>query len=111
MKICFFLGSNIRSGANLSLLRHAAFLHGQGHNVCVVFQYRFFPKTIDFIGGTAAIPTSYLDRYPSDAPLQDVVVTNWWQCAYDLHRIPARLYGFYRHGDEEAFIRTVCSIR
>src|ERR1035438_883075 len=99
MKVCFLFDSNRRTGANLALLRHAAFLGRQGHDVSVVFEYRSFPKDIDFVDGAEAIRTWYMDEYPADAGLQDVVVTNWWLCAFDLRLIPARLYSFYRHGD------------
>lgn len=102
MNICFFFGSNNRSGANLSLLRHALFLHGRGHRISVVFQFRDLPKSMNFLAGTEVFETWYQDEYPSSALSQDVVVTNWWPCAYNLHNIPARLYVFYRHGDEKA---------
>jgi glycosyltransferase involved in cell wall biosynthesis len=84
------------------MLRHAVFLNRQGHRVCAVFQHRYFPKSVNFVSGAEALDVWYLDEYPSDPPLLDVVVTNWWQCAYDLARLPARLYGYYRHGDEAA---------
>ena len=105
MNVCFFLSSNIRSGANLSLLRHGAFLAGIGHRVSVVFHLRFYPKTLEFVGGTDSLETWYLDEYPSNAPLQDIVITNWWHCAYEMQRVPARLYSFYRHGDEKALFQ------
>jgi glycosyltransferase involved in cell wall biosynthesis len=102
MRLCIFLGSNIRSGANLSLLRHAAALADGGHDVGVVFRDRFFAKEIDFIAGGEAIMTRFLDEVGPDEPLYDVVITNWWQCAYDLERLPARRCGYFRHGDEAA---------
>src|ERR1035437_5566775 len=68
MEVSLFLHSNIRSGGNLLLLRHAAFLGSQGHHVCVVFLHRFFPKSIDFLIGTEVVNTWYLDESPPTLP-------------------------------------------
>lgn len=100
MRICFFLASNVRSGANLTMLRHASFCAGAGHTVSVILQHRFFEKRLTFLPGGDALAVWFLDEWPSNATRQDVVVTNWWQCAFDMPKIAARRYAYYRHGDE-----------
>lgn len=102
MKIVLFFGSNIRSGANLCLLRHAAFLSGCGHQVELVLQYPFFDKDISFVPGTSGIAIHHLADYTPGPTPADVAITNWWQCAFDFDRLPARAYVYYRHGDEKA---------
>jgi hypothetical protein len=91
MEVSLFLHSNIRSGGNLLLLRHAAFLGSQGHHVCVVFLHRFFPKSSDFLIGTEVVNTWYLDESPPHAAvLQDIGICPGQQTKGRYAYLPAR---------------------
>jgi len=102
-RIVVFLHSNMRSGANLVMLRHAAWLAARGEDVHVVFQHEWFGKELGHLQGTKAPMSWTLAEYQAAglAPAA-VAITNWWQCVYDFAEIPARAYACYRHGDERA---------
>ena len=90
-RILFFLHSNIRSGANLSMLRHAAYMARFGHDVSVIFEQDWHGTDITFVPGHEALRISLLaDRVVRDSEVVDVAITNWWTCAYNITAIPAR---------------------
>ena len=99
MYIGFLLHSNVRSGANLAMFEHADRLARRGHQVEILFQERFFPKSVDFFDPAPAFGTGFLDEFEPAEPF-DHLISNWWECPYRFERLPAWRYGFFRHGEE-----------
>jgi glycosyltransferase involved in cell wall biosynthesis len=100
MYIGFLLHSNIRSGANLAMFEHADRLARRGHRLQVLFQERFFPSSVEFFAPDPAFAVDYLDDFSPLAEPFDHLITNWWECPYRFERLPARRYGYFRHGEE-----------
>ena len=96
MRILLYLHANIRSGANLVMLRHAGHLARRGHDVLVVFKHRFFDRALD----DPRLAALFLDELDESARAADAVLTNFTENVYDFPDFPARLHGMFRHGDE-----------
>jgi glycosyltransferase involved in cell wall biosynthesis len=100
MHIGFLLHSNVRSGANLAMFEHADRLGRRGHRVRVLFQERFFAKSVAFFDPAPAFETGFLDEITAPGEPFDHLITNWWECPYRFERLPAYRYGYFRHGEE-----------
>ncbi|NUB11610.1 hypothetical protein GAY28_02130 [Azospirillum brasilense] len=102
LSIAIILHSNVRSGSNLVTFLLAGHLARRGHRVEVLFQERLFPADIGFLDPAPPFAVGFLDdRVPPSAPV-DIALTTWWECAYQsFHRVPARVYAFYRPGAEK----------
>lgn len=104
MRILFLFHSNLRSGGNLAMMRHADLLMRRGVEVVFAFQEPFFPLALDHVGFAApprALMLPALRAQPA-APF-DWALTNWWECAYRFSSVPARRYGYFRRDLEERF--------
>jgi O-antigen biosynthesis protein len=97
LSIGLLLHSNIRSGGNLALLQHCAYLAECGHRVEVIFQEAFFGCDIAHAG--LDLPSAHLADRRNDDPF-DLALTNWWECAYRFAQLPARQYAYFCHGEE-----------
>ena len=103
LAIAIVLHSNIRSGSNLVCFLLARYLAGQGPAVTVLFQERFFPADIDFFDPAPLFQVGFLDALAARPAPFDMVMTTWWECAYQsFPRLPARGYALFRHGAEKA---------
>jgi len=100
MHIAFLLHSNIRSGANLAMFEHADRLGKRGHRVQILFQERFFPRSVAFFDPAPGFETTFLDEAAAPAEPFDHVISNWWECPYRFEALPAWRYGYFRHGEE-----------
>lgn len=104
-RIAVLLHSNLRSGGNLAMLRHAAHLAALGHSVEIVFQEAWYGSDISFVPGHQSLRSLLLAERPR-TEVVDIAVTNWWQSAYAFPDLPARHYGFFRHGAEKLLFGT-----
>jgi len=96
MRVIVYLHANIRTGANLVMLRHAGHLARRGHDVLVVFKHRFFDRALD----DPRLAALFLDELDEGARAADAVLTNFTENVYDFPEFPARVHGMFRHGDE-----------
>ncbi len=107
MHLCFLLHSNVRSGGNLALFEQADRLARRGHRVQILVQERFFPTSVAFFAADPAFEIAFLDDFVEPAEPFDHVITNWWECPYRFERLPARRYGYFRHGEEAPLYRGI----
>ena len=107
MHLCFLLHSNVRSGGNLAMFEQADRLVRRGHRVQILFQERFFPKSVAFFDAEPVFGVAFLDEFAAPAEPFDHVITNWWECPYRFERLPSWRYGYFRHGEELPLYRGI----
>lgn len=103
MRICFIIGSADISGGTLVIFQHALHLREHGHLVTIVpILEPLDPRHLNWH------PATRILDFKSFAELDDVVfdlvVSTWWQTAYQLSRVRGHQYVYFVQSIETWFV-------